>query len=294
MSNVLVTDELGPRGRRRLRFVTVAASLFLAALIAVALTRLAAEGQLEAELYTELAQGIVFERLLLAFVRYNLAVALTAMGLSLAIGLLLALGRLSRSAAVSRPVGAFVEFFRSVPVLLFIFLAYFGLPEFGIDLGRFGFVVVALTAYHSAVLAEIYRAGILSLSRGQSEAAYSIGMTYWQSMFLVVLPQAVRRMLPAIVSQLVTLIKDTTLAYIIGTPDMLREGTRIAELLGNRLQTLLLVALIFIAVNYALSRFANWLERRQRRRYGGAVSPAPGTMEDATLIEQPEQVATAR
>jgi len=293
MTSILASDELGPQGRRRVRIATVVSALVLGAFVAVALIRLGQQGQLEPELYTDLFQAAVWRRLLTALVKYNLSVALLAMALSLTIGLGLALGRLSRSAWVYRPLGAFVEFFRAVPVLLFIFLANFGLPQYGIDLGTFGFVVVALTAYHSSVLAEIYRAGILSLGRGQSEAALSLGMSYWQSMFLVVLPQAVRRMLPAIVSQLVTLIKDTTLAFIIGFSEMLREGTRIAEFLNNRLQTLLLVALIFIAVNYALSRFATWLERRQRRRYGGVVTPAPGTLEDPALLDQPE-VATVR
>lgn len=290
MRAVLATDELGPRGRRRVRIATIVSVVVLAGLIAVALNRLAEQGQLEAELYTDLFQVAVWRRLLTALVRYNLSVALVSMALSLVIGLGLALGRLSRTAAVRQPIGAFVEFFRAVPVLLFIFLARFGLPAYGINLGDYGFVIVALTAYHSSVLAEIYRAGIQSLSRGQSEAALSLGMTYWQTMLLIVVPQAVRRMLPAIVSQLVTIIKDTTLAYIIGFSEMLREGTRIAEFLRNRLQTLLLVALIFVAINYALSRFASWLEQRQRRRYGGAVDVAGGP-EDVTLTKQQVEVA---
>lgn len=286
MSAVLTTDELGPRGRRKVRIATAASLALIAAVAALAAMRLAQEGQFEPELYTELFQAAVWRRLLTALLRYNLAVASLAMALSLVIGLVLALGRLSRSAIINRPLGAFVEFFRAVPVLLFIFLANYGLPDYGIDLGTYGFVVVALTAYHSSVLAEIYRAGILSLPRGQTEAALSIGMTYWQMMLLVIVPQAVRRMTPAIVSQLITLIKDTTLAYIIGFSEMLREGQRIAELLDNRLQTLLLVALIFIAINYALSRFASWLEARQSRRYGKGETTVPGGPEDLAVTEQ--------
>jgi glutamate transport system permease protein len=286
MSALILTDELGPLGRRRVRIATIVSLLVIAGMVALALTRLGANGQLEPELYTDLFQWPVWRRLLTAFWRFNLSTASAAMVLSLSLGLMLALGRLAPSGLVNRPVGLFVEFFRAVPVLLFIFLARFGLPDYGIVLDNFWYVVIALTAYHSAVLAEIYRAGILSLSRGQSEAALSLGMTYWQSMRLVIVPQAVRRMLPAIVSQLVTIIKDTTLAYIIGVPDMLREGRRIGEFLGNRLQTLTLVALIFILVNWLLSRTATTLERRARRRYGAASIEVAGGPEDLMATEE--------
>lgn len=287
MSAVFVTDELGPRGRKRVRIATFVSAAAIIALVALALVRLGQQGQLEAELYTQLADIRVFRRLLSAFLFGNLSVASVSMALSLSIGLFLALGRLARSRWVHQPVGTFVEFFRAVPVLLFIFLIRFGLPEYGIRLPNYWFVVIALTCYHSSVLAEVYRAGILSLALGQREAATSLGMTYWQAMFLVILPQAVRRMAPAIISQLVTLIKDTTLAFIIGFgPEMLRDGQQLSQLFDNRLQTLTLVALIFVAVNYALSRFASWLERRQRRRYGAVRIEVAGGPEDLALGEE--------
>lgn len=291
MSAVFATDELGPRGRRRVRAATAVSLLAIVAMIAVALGRLAEQGQLEAELYTDLVAWPVARRLLWnGLILFNLRVAVLAMVLSLVIGLGLALGRLALSRAVHWPVGAFVEFFRSIPVLLFIFLIAFGMPRYGVDLGVFGFVVIALTCYHSAVLAEVFRAGILSLPRGQSEAATSLGMTYWQSMGRVVVPQAVRRMTPAIVSQLVTILKDTTLGYIVGRGyrDALRHGQQIAEFLDNRLQTLTLVAIIFILVCLLLSRVASRLESRQRRRFGAGSLRVEGGPEDLmTTEEQP-------
>lgn len=283
MSAVFTTDELGPRGRRRVRIVTAISVVAILGLLAVAVVRLAERGQLEVELYTDLIAWPVVRRLLWeGLILFNLRVAVLAMVLSLVIGLGLALGRLARSRWIHWPVGAFVEFFRSIPVLLFIFLIAFGLPRYGIDVGVFGFVVIALTCYHSAVLAEVFRAGILSLPKGQSEAASSLGMTYWQSMARVVVPQAVRRMTPAIVSQLVTIIKDTTLGYIVGRGyrDALRHGQQIAEFLDNRLQTLMVVAMVFILVCLLLSRTASRLESRQRRRFGAGSVEVKGGPED--------------
>lgn len=292
MSAVFATDELGPRGKRRVRLATAVSLLLIAGLVAIALLRLASEGQLEASLYTDMIEWPVVRRILWeGLVLTNLRVAVFAMILSSVIGLALALGRLARSRLVHWPVGAFVEFFRSVPVLLFIFLSYFGLARFGVDIGDFGVIVIALTAYHSAVLAEVFRAGILSLPSGQGEAATSLGMTYWQSMRKVIVPQAVRRMTPAIVSQLVTILKDTTLGYIIGAGfrDALRHGQQIAELLDNRLQTLGVVALAFILVCLALSRLAARLESRQRRRMGASSVRVEGGPEDLMAMDEEAQ-----
>jgi glutamate transport system permease protein len=125
------------------------------------------------------------------------------------------------------------------------------------------------------MLGEIFRAGILSLDRGQSEAAYAVGLTYWQAMFLVIIPQAARRMIPAIVSQLITLLKDTSLGFVITYEELLRRSRSTGEFFKNPLQTTVFVALIYIAVNFVLSRIARWLEVRQRRRLGaGAITVA--------------------
>lgn len=292
MSAVFATDELGPRGRARVRLATIISLIAIAGILVVAVLRLAGEGQLEASLYTDMLEAPVWRRILWeGFVLTNLRVAVFAMALSTAIGLGLALGRLARSRLVHWPLGGFVEFFRSVPVLLFIFLTYFGLARFDIDIGDFGTIVIALTAYHSAVLAEVFRAGILSLPSGQGEAATSLGMTYWQSMRKVIVPQAVRRMTPAIVSQLVTILKDTTLGYIIGAgfSDALNQGQQIAELLDNRMQTLGVVAVVFILTCLALSRLAARLESRQRRRMGASSVRVEGGPEDLMALDEDAQ-----
>ena len=130
---------------------------------------------------------------------------------AMVLGTILALARLSLTKAVRWSTTAFVEFFRGLPLVLLIFFCALGLPTYGFDLSVFWYVALGLIVYNGAVLGEIFRAGILSLDRGQTEAAYSLGMGYWQAMLLVVIPQAARRMIPAIVSQLVTLLKDSSL-----------------------------------------------------------------------------------
>ena len=217
-------------------------------------------------------------RYLLVGLRNTVAATVVAGSLAIAAGLALALLRLSRRRAVRLPTGAWIQFFRGVPLLLLIsFLArFFG--ELGIDVPAF-WLVLGLTIYNAAVFAEVFRAGILSLERGQREAAAAIGLRSGQAMRLVVLPQAIRRMLPTLVSQLVTLLKDSSLGFVLPYEELLRRGRSIGEIYpASILQALLVVAGIYLCVNVALSRVAAWLERRQSRRFGavGALPDYPG------------------
>jgi glutamate transport system permease protein len=153
-----------------------------------------------------------------------------------------------------------------------------------VKLSLFGFLALGLTVYNGAVLGEIFRAGILSLDRGQSEAAFAIGLGYWQAMLLVVIPQAARRMIPAIVSQLVTLLKDTSLGSVIAYEELLRRGRINGEFFHNTLQSLIVVAAMYIVVNFTLSRLARRLEIRQRRRYQAGSIAVTG-VEDLAVLQ---------
>jgi glutamate transport system permease protein len=283
MSAVLY-DELGPRGRRRVRIASIVAYAFLALLVLVAVSRLADRGQLEGRRWANLGNSELLE-FLAKGLWSNVKAALIAMTLALALGTVLALGRLSRTRPLRWLSGFVIETFRGLPQLLFILGAALVLPRYGHELPLLWYVVIGLTLYQGSVLAEIFRAGILSLDRGQSEAAYAVGLTYRQTMGLVVVPQAVRRMLPSIVSQLVTLFKDTSLGYAISYLELVRSG-RIASVQfpESLLQISLLVALVFIVVNIGLSRTARWLEGRQQRRYGGSAATVTG-VEDLTVID---------
>ncbi len=235
----------------------------------------------------------------------NLQIALIALVCSLILGLALALGRLSRSRPLAFVVGLWVDVWRNLPVLLVILYVYLAMPtswrDFYEDVappflseavqsGRVFAALLALVLYNSAVLAEIMRAGILSLDRGQGEAAAALGLSYWQRMRIVILPQGLRRMLPATVSQLITLNKDTTLVYIIAIEEVSRRGRILTgfNFFGGvqapLLQVFLVIGLMFIVTNLALSRLSRRLEIRERERSGTKVKPIAG-LED--------QVATA-
>ncbi|HWL66235.1 MAG TPA: amino acid ABC transporter permease [Actinomycetota bacterium] len=247
-----------------------------------------------------------FFKFLLEGIAVNLEMAVIAMILSLILGLFLALGRISKNPLVSKPSGIWVDVWRNLPlifILLYLSLALPNdvkraweeaspdfLPE-AFQSGQIVAAIVGLTLYNSAVIAEIMRAGIQSLERGQGEAAAALGLPYWKSMRLIILPQGLRRMVPATVSQLITLNKDTTLAFIIGFQDVGRHGRILASCqpftCGETvpfLQVFLVIGAMFILVNFSLSRLSRRLEIRQRERTGVIVERATG-LEDQVAAE---------
>jgi len=272
VTEAVLYDTAGPRGRRRILLGSIAGVLLLAAVLGVAVARLAAKGSFDAELWRVLTEGAV-QRLIGRGLVATLRAAVVAMVLSMAVGAVLAVGRLSRRAWLARAAGAWVELFRGLPLLLLIFFLFLALPAVGITISVFWALVAGLTLYNGAVLGEIFRAGILSLPRGQTEAAYAIGLRRGQTLRLILVPQAVRRMLPALISQLVTLLKDTSLGFVIGYAELLRNGRTAVEFLGGRysIPIYTAIAVVYIAVNASLSLLARWLDRRTRRRVGETV-----------------------
>jgi His/Glu/Gln/Arg/opine family amino acid ABC transporter permease subunit len=238
----------------------------------------------------------------------NLEVALISIALSLVVGLALALLRISRNRVASTVAGLWIDTFRNLPlILLILFLTALLkpvrqtwediVPGFLPEAFQSGLVVGALAGlvlYNSAVLAEIMRAGILSLPRGQREAAAALGMSYRQSMQAVILPQGLRRMVPATVSQLITLNKDTTLVSLIAFQEVMRRGRVVianadnpftgSQVAAPILEVFLFIGLLFIAVNYALSRLSQRLEIRERKRSGTKLERVSG-LEDQVAAE---------
>jgi glutamate transport system permease protein len=275
VSEAVLYDTVGPRGRRRILVGSVVGVLVVVAVLGAAVARLAAKGGLDPELWRVLTQGAV-QRLIARGLLATLRAALIAMALSMVVGAVLAIGRLSRRAWVARPAGAWVELFRGLPLLLLILFLFLGLPAVGVTISVFWALVAGLTLYNSAVLGEIFRAGILSLPKGQTEAAYAVGLRRGQTLRLILVPQAVRRMLPALISQLVTLLKDTSLGFVIGYAELLRNGRGAVEFLGGRysIPIYTAIAVVYIAVNASLSFLARWLDRRTRSRLGRTVQPS--------------------
>lgn len=283
MTAPVLADELGPRARRRVLVASVVAGVLLVLVVVVALRRLQTQGQLDGELWETFTRWPEMRFLLLGLVE-TIKLAAAAMVASVALGLLLALGRLAQTTVVRAAFTTWVEFFRGLPVVLLIFFSFLALPRYGFDWSAFWYIVLGLTLYNGAVLGEIFRAGILSLERGQTEAALGIGLTYWQTMRLVLIPQAVRRMVPALVSQLVTLLKDTSLAYIVAYEELLRRANILGVGRKNILQSLFVAALMYLVVNLLLSRVARRLETRQRRRYAAGAIAVSG-VEDLAVVQ---------
>ncbi len=206
-------------------------------------------------------------RFLWAGLSVTLQIAAASIVLSLILGLLLAVMRSSRLPVISWIAVVYIEVVRALPVLFMIFFTWVVASRAGLGLNLVGQASLALTIYTAAINAEIIRAGIASIERGQVEASRSLGMTYTQTMRYVVLPQALRRMVPAQVSQIITLIKDTSLAAVIGVGDLTRRAQIIYQSEFNPIQSLFVVALIYFAINYSLSL----LTRRWELAIGGTV-----------------------
>lgn len=278
-------DAPGPRARRRSLIGGVLATVVIVVLAAVVVVRLNDQGQFSGELWRPIFDpgNEVFQdvwRLLGEGLLATLKAAALAILFSLTLGVLIGVGRLMLGRWSRMPLIGVMEVLRGLPVVVSIFYASRVLPELGVDLsgmpGGEGlwFVVIGLTAYNMVIIAEILRAGVLSLPSGQREAALAIGLTPGATMRLILLPQAVRTMLPALVSQLVVIVKDTSLAAILGIYiELLKQGNLIALNLDNPIQMLTVVAAIFILINYLLSRLARWLEGRMRRKGHTAAAP---------------------
>ncbi len=289
MSDTVLYDVPGPKAHRRHVIGTVVASVVILALVAVVIKRLADRGQFSMELWGPFIDpsnetfGPVWE-LIGKGLMATLIAAGMAIVLALLVGTFLGSLRLLVRPALRVPLIGFIELFRGLPVVITIFFVWRVLPELGVNVsplpGDDGlwYLVIGLTLYNSVIIAEILRAGVNSLPSGQAEAALAVGMTRVQAMTSVQLPQAFRTMLPALISQLVVVLKDTSLAAILGLYiELLRRGNLIAANLDNPIQSLFVIGLIFILINYSLSRLAIYVERR----LGQAGKSTPGTTPNA-------------
>lgn len=268
-------DVPGPRTLRRQRIGTVVALVLIAGLLAVAIQRLASRGQFDAELWEPWLNPaaddfasvweLVGRGLLATMIAASLAIVL-----SLVVGVGLGVARMMSGRYGRIPVVGFIELFRGLPVIITIVYVWRASAELGIPIrllpgeNALWYLVIGLTLYNSVIVAEILRAGVASLPRGQGEAGRAIGLTEGQVMRSILLPQAFRTMLPALISQLVVVLKDTSLAAVIGFGyfELLRRGQQIYQILDNPIQTLFFVGTIFIVINYALSKLAVSVERR--------------------------------
>jgi glutamate transport system permease protein len=269
-------DAPGPKARRRHLGIAVVGGLGILALLYLVIRALAAKGQFAAAKWSPFLEPVTWTSYLLPGLRATLVAAFFSVILAIVCGILLGMGRLSEAAPVRWVCGVFVEFFRAVPVLMMMLFAYyvflFGIQISGEALPLLG-VIAGLTFYNSCVIAELIRSGVGSLPKGQQEAGLAIGLTPFATLRLVLLPQAITIMLPSIVSQLVVILKDSALGFLILYPELVRSGQTLAALEGNLIPTFIVVAAIFIIINYLLTRLAHYLERRLQSRRRGPRLP---------------------
>lgn len=271
-------DVRGPRARFRHGVYGVLTSIGTAALVAYIVYRLYASEQITGDAWEPFQDPEIVVGLIEGFGLTLLAAAM-AIALSIAFGAVFAAGRLSERWLFRLPSIAIVEFFRAIPLVLMILAIFLG---FGETTGRYGALVIALTLYNGSVLAETFRAGINAVPLGQREAAYAIGMRKSQVMLSILTPQAVRIMLPAIISQCVVALKDTALGFIISAPEAVSVGKLIYNDFGNPIVTGIVLAVVFIAINYTLSKVAQFFEGRQRRQGRAVLATAPTTAAGGT------------
>ncbi|MEU1627862.1 amino acid ABC transporter permease [Streptomyces sp. NPDC020096] len=272
MSASVLFDAPGPKARIRNRVYAVAGTAAILAFIAFVVLRLQAKGQFAGYMWDLFQYTGIQQRIADGLVATLKAFALAAVG-SLALGALLAAGRLSDHRPVRWVATAVVEFFRALPLLILIFVLYASV------FAPFWALVLGLTLYNGCVQAEVFRAGVNAVPRGQTEAAYALGMRKSQVMATVLVPQAVRSMLPTIISQLVVTLKDTSLGFIITYEELLYAGRLVASNTVTRggypyVPVVIVIGTVYIAMCLALSALAQWIERRGRRSRKGVV-PVP-------------------
>lgn len=257
MSNVLF-DVAGPRAARRHRLIGIATIIFLIALAVLVIWKLEREGQLAADKWEPFVTPSILEVLARGLLETLKAAALAIVG-AIVIGVLLGVAKVSDHRIVRWPAWLFVEFFRAVPLLMLIIFIW---SLQGYPLGTILPLVLGLTLYNGSVLAEVVRAGINAVPPGQAEAAYAIGMRKNQVMRIILLPQALKIMLPSFISQCIVALKDTSLGFYILAPGLTYAGREIYRTFDNILQTAIVLAAIYIILNLLLSLLGEWLQRR--------------------------------
>lgn len=282
MRSSVLFDAPGPKTRLRHRVYSVVAVIALIALVALLVMRLDEKGQLAYRLWEPFITPVYIQALLEGLLN-TVKMAATSVVFAVIFGLVMGTAKMSERAWIRWPAWLVVEFFRAVPVLLlmvFFFLAY-GIGSDGI--GPYWCVVAALTLYNGSVLAEVFRAGINAVPPGQAEAAYAVGMRKSQVMNLILLPQAVKIMLPSIISQCVVTLKDTSLGYAIAAPGLTAVAPRIYQEFQNHVPTYIVIAAIYIVINLALTWLATVAQQRLVGERKQLVVSAVGTADQRTV-----------
>lgn len=279
MSDSVLFDAPGPAARARHRLLAVVGGLVVAAFLAFALVKLGQKGNLEAAKWTPFFTASMWVNYLIPGLINTIKAAAISVVLAGIFGVLFGIGRMSHLAPLRWVCTVVIELFRSIPVLVMMIAAftYFSYNNtFQSDINPLAAVVTGLTLYNGSVIAELLRSGVGSLPSGQREAGLATGLTPGQTLRLIQLPQAITAMLPALVGQLVVVLKDTALGQIITYNELLNNYQRIGSNWSNIVPAMIVIAVIFILINYSLTVVAAWVERRLRRSGRSTLKPTGG------------------
>ncbi|ALQ30301.1 amino acid ABC transporter permease [Arthrobacter sp. YC-RL1] len=262
-------DAPGPKAKRRILLINILGVLALLGLLVYLVLGLKSAGQLAPEKWNVFLKGGVWSNFILPGLLKTLQAAAISIVTSLLFGFIFGMGRLSHNKVIDWISTIVVEFFRAVPVLLMMLFLWIMLARSGWvepQDSPFYAVVIGLTLYNGSVIAELIRSGVHGLPRGQREAGIAIGLTRSQSLRLIEIPQALTAMLPALISQFIVILKDSALGYIINFNELLFNGKLVGTGNSNMFQSLVIVAAIFIILNFALSKLASVVSSRLSSR----------------------------
>lgn len=243
----------GPKTKRKIMVGTAVSAVVVACILLAILGRFYATGQLDPRYWMFFLEWSTWRFLLQGFVG-TVRVALTAGAISLVLGMLLMLGRVSKIKPLSAACRVVIDFFRGVPSLLLIYFFFLVVPQYGIKMSSFWMLTLPVALAASGVLAEVFRAGVNAVPKGQVEAAMSIGLSPAKTMRKIVLPQAVRYVIPSLISQLVVVVKDTTVAYVVSYPDLMQNARVLITSYDALVSVYFTIALIYILINYAINK----------------------------------------
>ena len=251
----------GPRAKRRIAIGTAISAVLLALLAALVVRQFYVTGQLAPRYWSFLLEWPTWRFLLQGFVGTG-EVALTAGAIALVLGLALMLGRTSGIAPLVALCRVVTDFFRGVPSLLLIYFFFLVVPQYGIQMPAFWMLTLPVALAASGVLAEVFRAGVNAVPKGQVEAALSIGLSPAKTMRRIVLPQAIRFVIPSLIAQLVVVVKDTTVAYVVSYPDLMQNARVLITNYDALLSMYLVVAVIYVLINFAINKASVYVARR--------------------------------
>lgn len=277
-ANVSMRDALyeapGPKTRRRVAIGTAISVALLIAFVAFVIRQFYVNDQLNPRYWSFFLRWTTW-RFLFKGLFGTIKVAAMAGVLAIIFGLLLMLGRISPNRPLSAACHVVTDLFRSLPSLLLIYFFFLVIPKYGIRMPSFWMITIPVALAASGVLAEVFRAGVNAVPRGQTEAAMSIGMTHGKIIRKIVLPQALRIVIPSLVSQLVVVVKDTTVAYVVSYPDLMQNARVLISNYDALVSMYFVVALIYIAINYATNQFSIYLAHRQGTQVISRTSENP-------------------